>query len=305
MTSPLTGLIAAPFTSFHSDGSLNLETIPVQAATLTHNKVNGAFICGTTGEGSSMTIRERLQIAETWKTFAPPELKIIVHVGCLNLGDCQELASHAQALGVNAIASIGPSFYKPPRAQELVAWCRKVAQGAPDLPFYYYHMPAMTAVDIPATDFLSHENGQIPSLRGIKFTHEDLVDFRQTITFKEGKFDVLFGRDEILIDSLRLGATGAVGSTYNYAAPLFNRLMQAFESDDTATAERAQTQAVQFIDILQKYGGMAAGKSIMKLIGIDCGPVRLPLRPLDSNDEITLRADLDSIGFFEYCCQLP
>jgi N-acetylneuraminate lyase len=305
MTSPLTGLIAAPFTAFHFDGSLNLKTIPSQADLLAHNKVNGAFICGTTGEGSSMTLRERLQVAEAWKRSAPPELKIIVHVGCLNLGDCQELASHAQALGVNAIASIGPSFYKPPGAQELVAWCREVARGAPNLPFYYYHMPAMTAVNIPATDFLSTDCGQIPTLRGIKFTHEDLVDFGQAITFEGSRFDVLFGRDEILLEGLRLGATGAVGSTYNYAAPLFNRLMQAFAAGDLVEAEHAQTQAVQFIDVLQKHGGLAAGKSIMKLIGVDCGPVRLPLRKLDSSDETSLRQDLDAVGFFDYCCQLP
>jgi len=305
MTTSLTGLIAAPFTAFHSDGSLNLETIPRQAAMLAHNKVSGAFICGTTGEGSSMTIKERLQIAEIWKKSAPPELKIIVHVGCLNLGDCQELANHAQALGVTAIASIGPSFYKPPRAQELVAWCREVAQGAPNLPFYYYHMPAMTAVDIPATDFLSNENGQIPTLRGIKFTHEDLVDFGQANAFENNRFDVLFGRDEILLEGLRLGATGAVGSTYNYAAPIFNRLMAAFAAGKLNEAEQAQAQAVKFIDVLQKYGGLAAGKSIMKLIGIDCGPVRLPLRALDSTEETGLRQDLESIDFFDYCCQLP
>lgn len=305
MTSPLTGLIAAPFTSFHPDGSIDLETIPRQAAMLSHNKVNGAFICGTTGEGSSMTIQERQQVAAAWKESAPSTLNIIVHVGCLNLGDCHALASHAQALGVDAIASIGPSFYKPPRAQELVAWCREVALGAPELPFYYYHMPAMTAVDIPVTDFLAIENGQIPSLRGIKFTHEDLVDFEHTIAFAGGKFDVLFGRDEILLDGLRLGAMGAVGSTYNYAAPLFNRLIQAFANGDSDAAEQAQACAIQFINLLQQYGGMAAGKSIMKLIGLDCGPVRLPLRSLDPAEEENLRADLDSIGFFEYSCQLP
>jgi len=267
MKLPLVGLIAAPHTAFHPDGSLAVETIPQQARLLAHNKVTGAFICGTTGEGSSLR--------------------------------------HAQEAGADAIASIAPSFFKPTGVNELVGWCAQVAASAPKLPFYYYHMPGMTGVTIAAADFLGSVNGQIPTLAGVKFTHENLMDFGRAAEVNGGKYELLFGRDEILLSGLALGAKGAVGSTYNFAAPLYLRIIDAFNRGDIASARKDQSRAMDFIEVLNRHGGMAAGKSAMKLIGVDCGPMRLPLRALTAKDESSLRASLESIGFFEYACRLP
>lgn len=305
MKSILSGLVAAPYTPFRPDGGLNLDAIPLQAAMLAHNGVTGAFICGTTGEGYSLTVDERKKVATAWRKATPPSLKLVVHVGHLSLGDSCELSRHAQEIGADAIATIAPNFFKPASATELVAWCSQVAGAAPQLPFYYYHMPAMTGVMIPVTDFLQHTNGHIPTLVGVKFTHEDLLDYGRAGQVANGRYSMLFGRDEILLAGLSLGAVGAVGSTYNFAAPLFLGLIRAFTSGDLETARREQARARDFITVLQKHGGMAAGKSVMKFIGVDCGAVRLPLRQVSAATEQGLRKDLDQIGFFEYCCRLP
>ena len=301
----LTGLIAAPHTPFRRDGTIALETIPQQARLLAHNGVAGAFVCGTTGEGASHTSDERRETVAAWAAARPPTLALIVHVGHLSLGDACAFAAHAQDCGASAIATIAPSFFKPTGMAELVAWCARVAAAAPHLPFYYYHMPAMTGVNLPATDFLQSVNGQIPTLAGIKFTHENLMDFSRAAEVAAGKYNLLFGRDEILLSGLALGAQGAVGSTYNLAAPLYHRIFAAFNRGDMANARRDQSRSMAFIDVLNRHGGLAAGKSVMKLIGVDCGPVRLPLRPLSEQDESSLRAELDKIGFFEYSSRLP
>jgi N-acetylneuraminate lyase len=303
MSSPLSGLIAAPFTPFRPDGELALDIIPALAALLPRNEVNAAFICGTTGEGSSLTTDERMEVANVWKESAPPELKLAVHVGHLSLGESRVLARHAQKIKADAIAAIAPSFFKPASATELVGWCREVAGAAPSLPFYYYHMPAMTGVNISAREFLEAAHGQIPTLAGVKFTHEDLQDYAQAKSVAEARYDILFGRDEILLSGLELGAPGAVGSTYNYAAPLYRRIMRAFGSGDLAAARKDQDRAQQFIDLMNHAGGLAAGKSIMKLIGIDCGPVRLPLTRLSAAREKTFHDQLKAIGFLDYACR--
>ncbi len=101
-----------------------------------------------------------------------------------------------------------------------------------------------------------------------------------------------------------MGATGAVGSTYNYAAPLYQRIIKAHSAGDLATAEREQAKAQRFIDVMNAAGGLPAGKRIMKLIGVDCGPVRLPLRNLPEEHERKLRADLDGAGFFDFSSKL-
>lgn len=305
MKKPLTGLIAAPHTPFHADGTLASEIIPQQARLLAHNRVTGAFICGTTGEGSSLTNDERRQVVEAWVAARPSSLAVIVHVGHLSLGEAGAFARHAQEAGADAIATIAPSFFKPAAAAELVAWCAKVAAAAPKLPFYYYHMPAMTGVAIPAADFLQSVNGQIPTLAGVKFTHENLMDFGRSAEVGSGRYEMLFGRDEILLSGLALGAKGAVGSTYNFAAPLYHRIIDAFNRGDLASARRDQSRAMDFIDVLSRHGGLSAGKSVMKFIGVDCGPVRLPLRAVSDAEERSLRAGLERIGFFEYASRLP
>jgi len=292
----LSGLIAAPFTPFHEEGSLNLSLIPSYAEHLAVNGVQGAFICGTTGEGSSMTSKERKHLAEAWKKHLPPDMKLIIHVGHLSLEESKALARHAKAIGADAIASIAPCFYKPGSAEDLINWCAGVSEAAPDMPFYYYHMPEMTGVDIPAIQFLKEGADRIPDLAGIKFTFEDLMDYTRALHFRDGRYDILFGRDEILLAGLCLGAQGAVGSTYNYAAPLFLEIMAAWAQQDLAKARATQLQAMEMIALLPAFGGLAAGKAIMKIIGLDCGPMRIPLRSLDENKLNALHRELQTRG---------
>jgi N-acetylneuraminate lyase len=296
-TNGLKGLIAAPFTAFDPEGDLNLGLIEQQANWLVGNGVQGAFVCGTTGEGFSLTTEERMRVAERWVAAAPKELKVVVHVAHNSLGDSQKLAAHAQDLGAYAIASIGPTFFRPASVEQLVDFCAPVAAAAPQLPFYYYHMPAMTGVNLPMIDLLRLGPRRIPTLAGIKFTDENLMSYVQCLNFEDGRFNILFGRDEILLAALALGATGAVGSTYNYMAPVYHKLMEAFATGDLAAARRWQMLSIQTIAVMARHGGLPAGKAMMKIVGLDCGPVRPPLKNLTAAEFESLRQDLERVGF--------
>lgn len=298
---PLTGLIAAPFTAFHADGSLNLPLIEKQTASLIANGVAGAFVCGTTGEGASLTTAERMQAAERWQSAAGEALRIIVHVGHASLAECRALAAHAQKIGAAGVGCLAPFFFKPSSVEDLVLYCAEVAAAAPELPFYFYHIPSMTGVNFPAAEFLRAAANRIPNLAGIKFTFENLMDYADCVRFEGGRYDILFGRDEILLAGLSLGARGAIGSTYNFAAPVYHRIIAAFEKGDIATAQTEQARANAMISAFLRFGGLPAGKAIMKMIGIDCGPVRLPLRTLTAVSEAKLREELERAGFFEFC----
>ena len=296
----ISGLVAAPFTPFKPNGKINPARIPLLARHLQQNKVAGAFICGTTGEGSSMTTLERCTIAEAWADCKPRTLALIVHVGHNSLSESIQLARHAASIGADAFAMLSPCAPRPVSIYELVESCALVAKAAPHMPFYYYHMPAVTGVNFAMIDFLKIAASRIPNLAGIKFTHENLMDFTEALNFLPKRYDVFFGRDEILLAALSLGATAAVGSTYNYAAPIYQRLIKAFRAGDLTTARVEQSFAVQMIKILlSNGGGLEAGKEIMRLIGLDCGEVRLPMRPLDASAKIRLKTNLEKLGFFE------
>lgn len=287
-----------------ADGSVNPGTIDELFRMLVANGVRGAFVCGTTGESMSLTVQERLQVAERWRALAEGDFVLIVHVGHNCLADCRELAAHAQQIGAHGIAAMAPSFFRPSCAEDLVSFCAEVAAAAPGLPFYYYHMPAVTGVTIPVADFLEAAAGRMPTLAGVKFTYEDLMDFGRSLVVGEGRFDMLFGRDEILLCALALGARGAIGTTYNFAAPLYRRIMDAYEAGDMAAAQKEQSRAREMVAVLSRSGGLAAVKPIMKMMGLDCGPPRLPLRRLGESECEKLRAELERIGFFDYCCRL-
>jgi N-acetylneuraminate lyase len=155
----------------------------------------------------------------------------------------------------------------------------------------------MTGADFAMHDFLRLASPRVPNLAGIKFTHENLMDYTRCLHFEEGRFNILFGRDEILLAALALGATGAVGSTYNYIAGIYHRLLEAFNTGNLESARRYQLTAIQIISVMSRRGGLPAGKAMMKIIGLDCGPVRAPLQNLSPESLESFTRELEQLGF--------
>jgi N-acetylneuraminate lyase len=294
----LTGLIAAPFTPFKADFSLNLDVVPRIAEHLVKNKVSGAFIGGTTGESGSLSLEERIKLTTAWRQAAGPELKLIVHVGHTCLGDSQEIARHAESVGADCIAAIMRAIAPPTTVEPCVDFCRRIAEAAPKTPFFYYHMPDVTRSTLAMADFLPAAAKSIPTFQGIKFTHSNLMDYGLTVAAAGDRFDILFGRDEFLLAGLAFGAKGAVGSTYNYSAALYHKLIQLHSSGKRDEATRQQVYIQQTVLPMAKFGGLSAAKVIMAMLGVDCGPPRPPLETLPPKHVAALKKELDALDFF-------
>ncbi|HMT96985.1 MAG TPA: dihydrodipicolinate synthase family protein [Ferruginibacter sp.] len=299
----LQGLIAAPFTPMHNNGSLNLELIPQYYAMLKANGVTGAFICGSTGEGVSMSVSEKKAVAEAWASCTKNDKDFIVMplLGGTCLTDCKELAIHAREIGLDAVSFTSPFYFKPANVEMLAQCCAEVASAVPDIPFYYYHIPVLTGVGFPMFDLLKAINGKIPNFAGVKYTHEDFMDFLSCINFQNGKYDMLWGRDENMLPALSVGAKAAVGSTFNYAAPLYYNLIDAFNNGDLVKAQLLQQKSIDMIRLLGKYGGIATGKAYMKLIHLDCGEFRLPVKNMSSAEFELFKNEVAQLGFSNFC----
>lgn len=297
------GLIAAPFTPMHADGSLHLELIPRYHQFLKSNGVRGAFICGSTGEGVSLSVQEKRQVIDAWGAVAADDADFAVMplVGGTSLTECRELARHAQNAGMDAISFTAPFYFRPADARALADCCIEIGAAVPDMPFYYYHIPVLTGVGTPMIDLLQAIHGRMPSFAGIKYTHEDFMDYLSCIHFEQGRYNMLWGRDENMLPALSLGAPGAVGSTYNYAAPLYLDLMSAHASGDLASAQHLQQQSIDMIRLLGKYGGIATGKAFMRLVGLDCGAFRLPVRNMSDAQYESFVRDTEALGFRSFC----
>ena len=288
------GLIAAACTPFNENGTLALERIPSLTDYLISQKLAGLFVCGSAGEGYNMTDGERKQTADAFVKAGKNRIPMIVHVGSESLKEAEELAAHAQSIGADAIAAVAPCYIRPANIGILVDCMRRISSAAPELPFYYYHIPVLSGVNFPMLDFLVEAEKHIPALAGIKFTHENMMDFQLSLNYRPERFQLLFGRDEMLLCGLASGAAGAVGSTYNFAAPLYHKLIKAFESGDLESARKYQLTSQKMIRLFGRFGGGVV-KQIMGLIGQNVGPARLPkANHIDKNREL---ADLlRSIG---------
>jgi len=303
----LEGLIAAPFTPFHQDGSLHLEQIPAYYQMLKSNQVAGAFICGTTGEGVSLTQKEKKLVMQAWATAvgANPNFTVIPFLGGTCIEDCKELALYAKHIGLKAVAFTTPFYFKPTNAEVIAKACIEICELIPDLAFYYYHIPVLTGVHIPMYDLLQAIHGKLENFSGIKYTHEDFMDYLSCLNFAEGAYDMLWGRDENMLSALVLGAKSAVGSTYNYAAPLYHALIDAYTKNDLIKARKLQQQSIDMIRLLGKYGGIATGKAYMKKIGLDCGAFRLPVSNMSTAQFDVFSKDVDALGFSTYASKMP
>jgi len=294
------GLIAAPFTPMFEDMSIHTGAIKKYAKKLIEDGVKGVFVCGTTGEGLLMDSEERKQVVEEWLKYQSDSFKIIVHVGSTSIVTASKLARHAQEVGADAIATMGPSFLPPNKVEPLVDYCEIVAKSASKIPFYYYHMPQVSNVDVSMLAFLEEGEKRIPTLAGIKFTNNNLMELQQLLNYKDGKFEIFHGYDEVLLAGLVLGAKGAVGSTYNYMSKIYRELIQNFESGNLLAAREIQLYSVKVVEVLIKYGGgVRAGKEIMNLCGIECGPLRSPFIKFTKKESEELKRDLEVINFFE------
>ncbi len=302
MMKKINGSVVAPFTPLKEDGSLNLETIPAYADFLVRNKLDGAFICGSTGEGALLTREERMAVAEAWVEVSKDRIKVIVHTGGTNLTDQQALAAHAQKIGVFGVGAMAPAFLPPRRNEELVAYCKAIASAAPELPFYFYHIPGLNGVDLSMLDLLKGADKEIPNFAGIKYTHDNLYEFDQCKYIADGKFEMLHGLDETYLSALAFGYSSGVGGTYNHCFPVYHEMKEAFAAGDLVRCRELQHKSHLFINVICRFrGNIVGGKRIMKFLGIDCGPNRLPLQTASDQEEAAIKKELDEIGFFDFC----
>jgi len=274
------GLIAAPFVPLSEKDEVMFDKIPEYFSFLEKNNVVGAFINGSTGEGVSLSQGEKRKLAECWAELGKDSkrVKIINLVGGTSYKECIENAQHSAENDIDAIAILAPYYFKPAGARQLAEFCAIIAESVPQMPVYFYHIPVLTGSTVSMLDFLKEASPIIPNLAGIKYTHEDFMDFLSCMNFDNGKFDMLWGRDENLLSALVLGVGGGVGSTFNYAAPLYYKMIEAFDRGDLVEARTLQQMSVNMIMLLGKYGGIASGKAYMRYIGMDCGEFRLPVK---------------------------
>lgn len=288
-------LVAAAMTPFDPDSRVDLGAIEAHVDGLERQEIDAAFVCGSTGEGPLLTSQERRDVAEQWVRLAPADMDVIVHVGHAAPCEARELAVHAQEIGATAVSAVAPFSFRPMSVVALVDVCATIASGAPDLPFFYYHAPAMTGVSVDLCAFLARARDTISNFAGIKFTDENLQVFGQCLDVAPGHA-MYFGRDEMLLGAVAMGARGAIGTTYSFMGPLYRRLVAAVSGGDLQVARAEQRTARNVIGVALEHGGLPAFKAMSGSVPT---VMRAPMRALSVDDQRLLMSRLENEGLAE------
>ena len=313
---PLKGLIPAAVTPMRADGSVHLERVDALVEHFARDGADALFVCGTTGESVSLSTDERMRLAERWCAAARAlgdsrggggggqggrGMPVAVNVTHTSLPECKALAAHAAGAGAAGFAAMAPFYFKPRGVDELVAFCAEVAAAAPRLPFYYYHYPAMTGVTTPVAEVMARAAARIPNLAGFKNSSDNLIDVGNAMAVEATggrRFDALFGSEAMMLGALALGVRDFIGGSFNFALPVYRRMLDAFDRGDLPAARAAQALGRDMVNPLRRHDFAASTKAAMKMIGLDCGPVRLPMRNLGDAETADLRAELERVGLF-------
>lgn len=297
----LPGLTSAVFTPMHEDGTVNPGRIGPLVEFLIQDGVSSLFVAGSTGEGLSLSSQERRLVTEAFVEAAGGRVPVVIHVGHNCLDEAYALARHAQDTGASAISAVAPFYFKPDSPETLIRCLARITAGAPELPFYYYHIPTLTGADVDLAALIRLCKDRLLTMVGIKYSDPRLHLYMAAQSANSSdSLDFVFGVDEMLLSAWAAGMRGAVGSTYNFAAPLYQKIISSFMQGDLDRARTLQARAAAMIDIILRTCGRTGFKALMSVIGVDCGPCRLPQSSPAPKDIRRMTHALEAIGFFEW-----
>ncbi|MBR3795564.1 MAG: dihydrodipicolinate synthase family protein [Clostridia bacterium] len=281
------GIIPALYACYDKDGAVSIENTKALTQWFIDQGVAGLYVGGSSGECIYQNKEERKAVLEAVMEVARGKITIIAHIACNNTADSRELAAHAESLGVDAIASIPPIYFKlPPYA--IAKYWNDMSDAAPNTDFIIYNIPQLAGVAL--TTGLLNEMMKNPRVIGVKNSSAPTQDIQmwRDEGIKAGRDFVVFnGPDEQLISGLVMGAVGGIGGTYGAMPQLYVKLYELVKAGDLATALDLQNDCCRIIYKLCSGHGNMYGmiKEALRRMGCpDCGSVRAPLAELIESD---------------------
>ena len=275
------GIIPAFYACYDAEGKVNLAAVRDLTQYYIDKGVQGLYVGGSSGECIYQSVAERKLVLEEVMAVAKGKLTIIAHIACNNTADSQELARHAESLGVDAIASIPPIYFKlPPHA--IAKYWNDMSAAAPNTDFIIYNIPQLAGVSLSVP--LLKEMLKNPKVIGVKNSSMPTQDIQMWAD--EGAI-VFNGPDEQLISGLVMGAVGGIGGTYGAMPELYVELYRCVKAGELAKALEIQNDCCRIIYKMCSGHGNMYGmiKEILRINGgPDCGSVRLPLAALIESD---------------------
>ena len=290
-----TGVMPAMVTPYDENRRLKRSAVKDLMDMEYQGGVKGFYINGGTGEGTVLSAKLRMEMAEAAVEYNQGRGVLINHIGAPNFEDVEALALHSKDLGVDALSSLVPNYFSNCTDDEIVDYYARMASYT-DLPILVYATPLIQSDVVKLMARLM----EIPTVVGCKFTRWNYFELSRVKMLNGGNINVINGPDEMLVSGLAMGADGGIGSTYNIMPERFAALYDAFQKGDVVRAREIQYGINKVIHVILSRGKGNLIKSLkgtLTLMGIDVGDAAYPAAHNDKEELSALKADLIAAGF--------
>ena len=289
------GIIPAFYACYEEDGAVSPTRSRQLARHLVNKGVRGLYVGGSSGECIYLEKEERMATLEAVLEEVRGECTIIAHVACNNTAESRQLAAHAEKLGVDAIASIPPIYFRLPE-HAIAAYWNDISAAAPNTDFIIYNIPQLAGVSL--TPSLFREMRKNPRVIGVKNSSMPTQDIETFLRLGGENCVVLNGPDEQFVSGRAIGAQGGIGGTYAAMPELFLRMDALIREARLPEARVIQHEVNAIIEeMCSCHGNMyAVIKEIIHINeGLELGSVRSPLAPLIPEDLPKVQAAAEHI----------
>jgi 4-hydroxy-tetrahydrodipicolinate synthase len=261
---------------------------------LVDSGVHGIFVVGSQGEAYALSQDEKKKVMETAVEQTAKRVPVYAGTGAVTTSEAVELTQMAEKIGVDAVSVITPYFLSPSQ-EELYEHYKTIANST-SLPILLYNNPGKTG-GVNISIGLAERLSQIENIVGIKDSSGDMTLTGEYIRKTKGKgFSVLAGRDTLILSTLLYGGSGAISATANVAPKIAVDIYEHFVKGDIEKAREAQFALAPLRVAFELGTFPVVIKEALKIIGIDAGPAKSPVKDLSDAKRQELKEILKGMG---------
>ena len=287
-----TGVATALVTPMHEDTSVNFERLTSLVNEQIAGGVDALVICGTTGEKSTLNYADHVKVIETAVKAAAGRVPIIAGAGSNDTVYSVGLCNDAVAVGADVLLMVTPYYNKTSQAG-LVAHYTYVADRV-DAPIILYNVPSRTGVNIKPETY--KELSKHPRIVAVKEANGDISSVATTKQLCGDDLIIYSGNDDQIVPILSLGGMGVISVLSNILPAETHAICARFFEGDAAGARELQLKYLPLIHALFSDVNPIPVKEAMEMLGLQTGPVRLPLVPMAADKRAALKAELVRVG---------
>jgi 4-hydroxy-tetrahydrodipicolinate synthase len=288
------GIISALITPFDDHGSVDRDALERVVEAQLVGGVHGLFLLGTTGEGPLLDPDERRELTQFVVKLVAGRLPVVVHCGAADTRTASGLARHAQDLGVEGVATIGPYYFQPD-PESLVRHFVAVAEAAPEISHYVYENPGQVGYAI-GVESVARLVREVPNIVGVKDTGDTIGKITEYRIRPDVDIDVYVGNNSTILPALVVGAVGSVSAMANAVPELVSGIHGSWTAGDLDEARRRQFSLARLVVCLQGAPFVSAVKHLVERRGLPAGGMRAPLRSITADEAALIDARIESFG---------